>query len=205
MNTIKHSVTVFLVLAWCCVVKGQVTRGPLDPFSAYLNCSFDDELKLTEKVRLPKKAEKYRDLAVADGVKKRVSRLDGYTLEYSYPRTNVFVNLKVEQSSEQDYENDKKIIFESLSHLLSTSKYVDDKELKRSNINGIDVYSYERNTLDFGVTTALSLFFEDKSRKVVTIYFLNHKPDKRKAQTLDEFRSLRDKFLDKFTRCVSGN
>ena len=107
--TVALLVNVFLL---CPIAQGQVSRGPLDPFSGYFDCTFDDELKLIETIRLPKEAEKYRELETADG-KKRVSRIDGYTLKYSYPGTSVFVNLKVEQSTPKDFEADKKHILDN--------------------------------------------------------------------------------------------
>ena len=128
--------------------------------------------------------------------------MDGYTLIYSYPGTQAFVNLKVEQSNEQDYENDKKVILANENYLLSTGKYTDQKQMELVKVNGVEMYSFARNTLDAGNVTAQNILFEDKSKKVITIYFLNHKPEKRKAQTLEEFHQLRDKFLESFTKCV---
>lgn len=183
----------------------RAQKAPDDDASLrpYLSCSFDDGLKVVDTIRLPKSAEKSRELNTFDG-KRKVTLSDGYTVEFAYPKTDVFVNLKVEQSIPQSYAQDKKIILENMKWLLSRAKAVDEKELRKVTVNGIEINGYDRNTLDLGIVVGMYVFFEDKSHKVITIYFLNQKPNKRKPQTIEEYRVLRDKFLSQYTHCVAS-
>jgi hypothetical protein len=40
---------------------------------------------------------------------------------------------------------------------------------------------------------------------VTTIYLLNQEPEQRKFQTMEEYRSLRDKFLVSYASCIRKN
>jgi hypothetical protein len=50
----------------------------------------------------------------------------------------------------------------------------------------------------------LYLLFDDASRMVTTIYFLNQEPKDRSFQTIEEYRAMRDRFLSTYTSCASG-
>ena len=52
---------------------------------------------------------------------------------------------------------------------------------------------------------ALHTFFDDARQVVVTIYFLNAEPSRRKYASMDEFRTLRDRFIEAYFACVRRN
>jgi hypothetical protein len=185
-------------------LPAQKTSDDDASFRPYLSCPFDDGLKIVDTTHYPKSADNFRELDTSDG-KRTVTRVDGYTVKFAYPNTDVFVNLKVEQSSPQSYAKDKETILEHMKWLLSRSKSIDGKELRQVIVNRIEVYGYDRNVLGLGIVMGLYVFFEDRSHKVITIYFLNQRPNKRQPQTIEEYRLLRDKFLNQYTRCVAGN
>jgi len=158
---------------------------------------------VVDTIHYLKSSEKFRELNTPSG-KRKVTYLDGYTVKFAYPNTDVFVNLKVEQSSPRSYDRDKEIIIENMKWLLSRGKAVDEKEPKKVTVNGVEIYGFDRNILGFGIVMGMHLFFEDKNHKVITVYFLNQKPERRKPQTLAEYRALRDKFLNQYTKCVTS-
>jgi hypothetical protein len=55
-----------------------------------------------------------------------------------------------------------------------------------------------------GNTLGISVLFSDADHHIVTIYFLNQNPKKRKFQTIEEWRTLRDNFLKRYTTCAKG-
>lgn len=181
--------------------KAQTTPDSVDSFRPYLSCSFDDGLRVVETIRLPKDAEKFRKLPTFAGERK-VSLIDGYTVKFAYPGTDVFVNLKVEQSTPQSYSQDKEIILESMKWALSKSKAINEKEMRKITVNGFELQGYDRNVLGFGIVIGTYVFFEDNTQKVITVYFLNQKSNQRKPQTIEEYYVLRDKFLQQYTSCV---
>ena len=70
-------------------------------------------------------------------------------------------------------------------------------------LNGQDVRGLDRDKLEGGVL-GLYLLINDTSRTVTTIYFLNQEPKDRSFQTIEEYRSMRDRFLETYTGCISG-
>ena len=181
-----------------------VSRAKEDnSFKPYFRCAFDDGLKTTKVVRLPADANRYREIPTRDGVQ-RVSRIDGYTVEFAYPGTDTFVNLKVEQSKPESYADDKKIVIAGLERAFEGSRAITDPSLRTVTFNSIDVSGNDRDAIGVGAVLGIYIFFEEKHQRIVTIYFLNQRPDKRKAKTIEEYRTLRDHFLDQYTKCVTG-
>lgn len=47
------------------------------------------------------------------------------------------------------------------------------------------------------------VLFDDSRRMIVTVYFLNQRPGRRRFKTIEEYRTLRDRFLDDYTTCMA--
>jgi hypothetical protein len=45
------------------------------------------------------------------------------------------------------------------------------------------------------------ILFDDSAAQVITAYILNDEPATRKFQSMDEYRELRDRFLQKLAAC----
>jgi hypothetical protein len=171
-------------------------------FSRYLSCVFDDGLTVAETTRLPKGAEKFRMLKTLNGTRK-VSRIDGYTVVFKNPNNGFVANVKVEQSNPQDYPQDKQIIVEDLKLQLSTAKAMDAADIKAATMKRFQTYGVDRNTLEIGQVIGTYVLFSDSDQKVITIYFLNQRPGKRKFQSIEEYRNLRDRFLTQYISCIN--
>jgi len=171
-------------------------------FSRYLSCVFDDGLTVAETIRLPKGAEKFRRLKTLNGIRK-VSRIDGYTVVFKNPNNGFVANVKVEQSNPQDYPQDKQIIVEDLKLQLSTAKAMDAADIRTATMKRFQTYGVDRNTLEIGQVIGTYVLFSDSDQKVITIYFLNQGPGKRKFQSIEEYRTLRDKFLTQYISCIN--
>jgi hypothetical protein len=64
-----------------------------------------------------------------------------------------------------------------------------------------DTYGVSRKELLGGVLSTYVLFTDD-DQTVTTIYLLNAEPVERKFKTIDEYRKLRDDFLNEYVACL---
>ena len=169
-----------------------------DLLKPWLKCEFDDELKVMQKDHRPKGAEKFRMVDTTGG-KKRVSVIDGYRVMFSYPDANYFfANVKVELSDPQAYAEDKLTIIDQMKYLAE----VDKNSLLTKTYNGFEGHGIEDPIIDRGGTMALQVLFSDADKMIVTVYFLNQGNKNRRFKTVEEFRSLKDNFLETYTSCA---
>lgn len=200
---------VFLLLTSCTLIdviainSQAQSRSTKDALKPYLSCSFDDGLKIIQRDRFPEESGRFREFKT-NGEIKRVSILDGFRVIFSYPKTEPFVNLKAELSDPKEYEQDKAKIIEHWNSLIPRGKEVEGKELRKMEINGFEA-SYINRVSVIGVTIGTYILFSDKYKTVTSVYFLNAPPEKRKFQTIEEYQILRDRFLDKYTKCINDN
>jgi hypothetical protein len=133
-----------------------------------------------------------------------VSVIDGYRLMFAYPDTHYFANVKVEQSSPQEYDRDKENVISELENY-SNSKNSATKIAFTGPVNYNDyaTYGVERDTIDKVNLIGMYVIFSDTDHVIITAYFTNQK--KRKFQTLDEFKTLREQFLNQYTSCINDN
>lgn len=118
---------------------------------------------------------------------------------FAYPGTDFFANLKAEQSDPAKYVADKDTVRLSLSEAGRADGNVNIIDFK---LQGFTGQTLTRKAL-IGNTLGITQLFSDEDSVIVTIYFLNQAPDKRKFRTYEEFVSLRDKFVSGYTDCVA--
>lgn len=173
-----------------------------DPLKAYTSCRFDDGLQVVSVDRLPPGVE-WRSVDTRSG-SKSVSLADGYRVMLAYPNTDYFVNLKVEQSQAGMFRWDKPTIVESMEWLASQGSGA-AVPLEHTQIGGLDAFGFTQPSLTgSGVLSVYSLF-DDKQEMVITAYILNQPPARRRFQTMEEYRTLRDRFLARYAACVAAH
>ncbi|HEX8068520.1 MAG TPA: hypothetical protein VF546_01125 [Pyrinomonadaceae bacterium] len=173
-----------------------------DSLKPYTACQFEDGLQVVQVDRLPKDVTS-RTVRTAGGEKK-VSLADGYRVLVAYPKTDYFANVKAEKSNPADYEKDKEVILENLKWAIANTKDAEAPEPIKIAYGGFEGYSTSRASLA-GATLGIAVLFSDAEHQVLTVYFLNQNPKKRKFQTIEEWRTLRDNFLNRYTSCIKGN
>ncbi len=120
---------------------------------------------------------------------------------FAYPGTDFYANVKAEQLPAVHHSQLKQILLDSLQHLAPGNTI---NPSLNSPINGLEAHGLDRNTLEGGVL-GIYLLFDNSSRIVTTIYFLNQEPQNRKFQTLDEYHQLREQFLKSYSSCIRKN
>ena len=135
--------------------------------------------------------------------KQSVSVGEGYRVMLAFPDTDPFVNLKIERSVPGHYAADKQIILDQLQFLAGRSKPEGAVTVERSVDKGIDIAALKAlndSRLEGGVVSMVTLF-DDEQEVIATAYLLNQK--RRAFQTLEEYKSLRDRFIDDLTSCMA--
>jgi hypothetical protein len=133
----------------------------------------------------------------------------------AYPASEYFANVKVELSQDSRYADDKDAIVASMAYLANqSSKEAGAKvSLERRAYQRFDVYAVNFPTIDFydlnnpptlgGGPIGTFVLFDDPRSVVVTVYFLNQRPERRRFRTVEEWRVLRDRFLESYTSCLA--
>lgn len=171
----------------------------LKPFTS---CTLDNGLKIVEVDRLPKGNES-RTVETSKG-DREISLADGYRVMVAYnDKKDWFANIKAEKSFDASYERDKEGVIENLKWAASTSKDLDNPEPVKVSINGLEGYGTSKRALT-GNLLGIYVFFSDAQRTIMTIYFINQNAKRKRFQTIEEWRTVRDEFLNTYTTCINN-
>jgi hypothetical protein len=166
------------------------------------NCliSFTNASNLTATIpdRLPEASEKARKLNTEEG-EVEITRLDGYRVLYNNDKKVPFVNLKVELSDEKSYKSDQKGLIENLKYLNSHSSEMETKDIIELKFNGYKIFGLSRKTIERGSILGTFIMFPGNN-VTVYFYFNNLKPEFRNFESVEDYKKLRDKFMDEYTR-----
>ncbi len=193
---------------------------------AYTVCRFDDGLRISEVDRIQKDKTKYLarqtardvfDKSIAEGksedrifvtddgkVYEGVTRTDGYRVMVDYGKPDFFANIRVDRSIPAEYEEDKKILIRWINFLNRERTDSETRFARETYSNGFETYTTSRTNIE-KTEIGVSLFFDDKNKIAVTVYFLNQRPEFRNFKTIEEWKPLRDNFLNGYTNCINEN
>jgi hypothetical protein len=129
----------------------------------------------------------------------RVTLSDGRRVMFAYPDEDFYANVKVEILPAEGYAESKAALTSDFEHTLASGGTSRNYALK-PRMNEFDIQGLDRLKREGGVL-GIYLLFDDPTRTVITIYFLNQEPPKR-FQTMPEYASIRDRFLGEYTSCI---
>jgi hypothetical protein len=85
--------------------------------------------------------------------------------------------------------------------------------LERLAYRSFEVYAVNFPTIDFhiennpptlgGGPIGTYVLFDDSRKMIVTVYFLNQRAGRRQFRTIEEYRTLRNRFLEDYTTCIA--
>jgi hypothetical protein len=151
----------------------------------------------------------------------------GYRAMYAYPSTHYFSNTKIEESASGSYESDKAIVIDALKHeydrkrelivtYLKDNQQIVDKmeplrakgkeyvEYEEKEYRGIEYVSYVENVIGLtGNTISQIHIFVPKRQIIITAYLLRQ--DKAKFDSIEEFLSLRQDFIESYIDYISSS
>ncbi len=170
-----------------------------DGLSHYVQCDFSP-------FRVEESAERdqyfTRTVTTVEG-EHTIEVFHGYSLHIAYKETP-FVNFKAEKvgqsASDPKYLKNKQTLIENLKYL-SSGPGSEMAQPWPSLLNGFEVYAINRKQMEGGVLS-IYLLFRDPDQAAITLYMLNTPPESPQFRTLEEYRALRDRFLNTYTACT---
>jgi hypothetical protein len=127
--------------------------------------------------------------------------VEGRRVMFAYPEKDFYANVKVEILPEKNYAETRQSLIDNFDYMLASGEGNTRNYELKPRISGLDVRGLDRDKLEGGVL-GVYLLLDDSLRIVTTIYFLNQESKDRSFQTLDEYRTQRDRFLATYTACV---
>ncbi len=170
-------------------------------FRPYMACTFEDGLALTEHSPLPGGVQG-RTVETTAGAR-AVALVGGQRLVFSYPGTDPFANVKVEQLPAASFAQGKHDLIGNFDHVLASG---DDSERNmefalKPQLNGFEVYGLDRKKME-GATLGIYLLIDNRTHIVTSIYLLNQDATRRKFASPAQYAQLRDRFLDAYSGCI---
>ena len=174
-----------------------------DSLKPFTTCELDNGLRIVQVDRLPKNV-KSRTVTTSKG-DQAISLADGYRVMVAYnDDRDWFANIKAEKSVTTEYELDKEVVIENLKWAASTSKEMESQEPVKISVGEYEGYGTSKRTL-VGNTLGIYVLFSDVNHTITTFYFINQNPKRKRFQTIEEWRVLRDDFLKTYTTCSKTN
>jgi len=178
-------------------------REPIEKMlSAYTACPAHDTPFVVFAVRRVTKDWNERLVRQTPEGVKEISRTDSYDVLITFKDTMRFADVRPDRSQPENYNNDKEVVLKNLQQAINTSKSMAVEKPAEKQFNGFETFSLYRSEL-IGNTLGISVIFDDANKMIVTIYFTNAvKGNQTNFKTTQEWMSLREAFLDSFTKCV---
>jgi len=196
--SILETVVFLFFIAGNSFLQAQSTSGDT-ALAPYTSCQFSDGLQIVHIDSLAPGVTSRR--VETDTGPRQIDMQAGRRIMFAYPGTDFYANVKAELLPAANYSQLKQ-------HLLDNFQYLAHGNTVNtglhSPLNGFEIHGLDREKLEGGVL-GIYLLFDDSAHVVTTIYLLNQEAQNRKFQTIEEYRSLRDLFLNSYTGCVQSN
>lgn len=232
ISTRNVFIPILLVLVSACTAQSSNTSSLPEVFQKTIPVELRGGLRLVEVKSRCDRCEPWRYIDYYSNTSKepikreKVTVQAGYRAMYAYPDTHYFSNTKIEQSVPGSYENDRKIVMDSLKHEYARKKervsgylkenpslrekmepfrakgndYIDFEEYTYKGFNYI---SYTENVIGLtGNTISEINIFVPKREIIVTAYLLRE--EKAGFKTIDEFLKLRRDFIEGYIDFLSS-
>jgi hypothetical protein len=199
LSAVKGVLCAVAVLFGISASSMAFAQAGAESLKAYADCTFSDGLMVVRTDPLPREVTS-RSVETDDGFR-RIDLEAGMRIMFAYPLTDFYANVKAERLPADRFEPLKKDLLANFEHLAHTSTI---NTSLRSPLHGFEAYGLDREKLEGGVL-GIYLLFRNPDHTVTTIYLLNQEPTSRKFQTMDEYRALRDRFLDSYSACIENN
>jgi hypothetical protein len=194
----KSKISIFLVLLLSFAASSFKEKNGID--DCFISFKTTGNLTASQTDKLPETSEKVRSIKTENG-EVEITRIDGYRVLYNNSKQVPFVNLKVELSDLDAYENDKKRLVENLNYLNNHSIGMETKELIRLKFNGYEIIGLSRASIEQGSTLGTFVMFPGNG-VTVYFYFNNLKPEFRNFESVEDYKKQRDAFFSDYTEYV---
>ncbi len=158
----------------------------------FLSCTFGEELQV---VRVDERvcAEPFRHIKI-NNQEFEISVVEGFRVMLAFAgRDYYFANLKIERSEAEKYLDDKRMLIQQINSNGLAGYF--------QKIGDFDVYVEEKEELDSGGSIGVYTLFSDTKKVILTAYILNQGEEQRVFESMDEYRDIRDLFLERLCSC----
>jgi len=194
---LKALTTLTLLTLLCNIPALSQDTPSIRAFKPYTGCTLSDGLSVVETAPLAFGVTS-RTVTTRKGPYS-VAMTDGRRIMFAYPNEDFYANVKVEILRSEGYAESKDALIGDFEHILASDGNSRNYALK-PRLNGFEIQGLDRSKRESGVL-GIYLFFDDPTRTVTTIYFLNQEPPKR-FKSMQEYATIRDHFLDEYTSCI---
>jgi hypothetical protein len=169
----------------------------------YESCSFDDGLQMVKVDSLPPGAQQ-RTINTTAGPK-IIHMLAGRRIMLAYGvGGDFFANVKPEVLAEATWAAEKQSLLDEIAAMLASDHDTMPNTGLPSTMHDLEVHGLDRTSLKSG-TLGLYLLFDNSRHIATSVYLLNQQPLTRRFQTIEQYRSLRTRFLTTYTGCIAQN
>jgi hypothetical protein len=169
----------------------------------YESCTFDDGLQIVKLDSLPAGVQQ-RTVDTAQGPK-TIHMMAGRRIMFaSGVGGDFFANVKPEVLPDDTWTNDKQSLLDELAAMLAADHGTMPNTDMPQTMHGLEVHGLDRTELKGG-TLGFYLLFDNAHHIATSVYLLNQEPLTRRFQTIEQYRSLRTRFLAAYTSCIQQN
>ncbi len=185
-----------VILLGCCGMlasaRAQDIPANLQPYTV---CHFDDGLEIGTIQRLY--GGGLSDTVDTSQGKRTVSYQAGQEITFLYPGASAFADVLARELSAASYATAKRDLIANFEYLAASAGNVRNTTMK-PHLNGFEIYGVDKETQD-GSAIARYLFFDDTKHIATTVNLFSQG----QTRTFEEYGRMRDKFLQRYTTCVS--
>lgn len=190
-----------IVGALASIVRAQTPQRD-DSLKGHTICELNSGLKIVQIDRLAK-GNTARTVQTSNG-DRTISLADGYRVMVAYNnKRDWFVNIKAEKSFPAEYEQDKVGVIENLKYAASTTTDLEQPEPVKVSFNGYEGYGISKRSLT-GNVVGMYVLFSDPDHTITTFYFINQNAKRERFKDIEEWRTIRDEFLNTYTTCINN-
>jgi hypothetical protein len=169
----------------------------------YESCSFDDGLQIVKIDSLPPGVQQ-RTVNTTEGPR-TIRMLAGRRILFAYGvGGDSFANVKPEVLPEDTWASEKQSLLDEIAAMLTADHNTMPNTSLPHTMHGLELHGLDRTQLKGG-TLGVYLLFDNAHQIATSIYLLNQEPLTRRFQTIEQYRSLRTRFLTTYTGCIAQN
>lgn len=169
----------------------------------YESCSFDDGLQMVKINSLPPGLQQ-RTVNTAEGPR-TIQMLAGRRIMFAYGvGGDFFANVKPEVLPEESWASEKQTLLDEIAAMIASDHDTMPNTSLPKTMHGLEVHGLDRTTLKGG-TLGFYLLFDNAHHIATSVDLLNQEPLTRRFQTIEQYRSLRTRFLTSYTGCIAQN
>jgi hypothetical protein len=169
----------------------------------YESCSFDDGLQIVKIDSLPPGVQQ-RTVNTPEGPK-TIQMLAGRRILFAYGvGGDSFANVKPEVLPDDTWAAEKQSLLDEIAAMVASEHDTMPSTSLPRTMHGLEVHGLDRTALKGG-TLGFYLLFDNAHHIATSIYLLNQEPLTRRFQTIEQYGSLRTRFLATYTGCIAQN